>query len=363
MIPLMKVHCPTDIGETLQQVFSTGFVTEGEYSDKFEQAIGEYIGNPNVCLVNSCTSALHLAAHMMDLKEGDEVITTAMTCMATNEPFYHTGATLVFADIDPTTGNIDPKSIEEKITDRTKGIIAVHWGGQPCDMDEIMSLANEYDLKVVEDAAHALRSTYKGKLIGNHGDYVCYSFQAVKHLTTVDGGAIVCKSEEDATRIRKLRWFGLDRQFKCASRWEQDIAECGYKFHMNNINAAIGLRQLETIDLLIDRHIENADYLTRHIDNPKVEVIKCKEDRTSSAWLFSVLVDDKAKFRKHLNENGVATDNAHVNNLRYSVFEKFSADLPGLDKFDSGLMNIPCGWWVSNNDRQHIASVINSYGE
>ena len=191
MIPLMKVHCPTDIGETLQQVFSTGFVTEGEYSDKFEQAIGEYIGNPNVCLVNSCTSALHLAAHMMDLKEGDEVITTAMTCMATNEPFYHTGATLVFADIDPTTGNIDPKSIEEKITDRTKGIIAVHWGGQPCDMDEIMSLANEYDLKVVEDAAHALRSTYKGKLIGNHGDYVCYSFQAVKHLTTVDGGAIV----------------------------------------------------------------------------------------------------------------------------------------------------------------------------
>ena len=362
MIPLMKVHCPENIGQTVQEVFDSGFVTEGEFSDLFEKKFGEYIGNPNTCLVNSCTSALHLAAHMLDLKEGDEVITTSMTCMATNEPFYHTGATLVFADINPKTGNIDPESIKQKVTDKTKAIIVVHWAGQPCDMDEILKIAEENDLKVVEDAAHALRSSYKGKTIGNHGDYICFSFQAVKHLTTVDGGAIACRSEEDAERIRKLRWFGLDRALKCASRWEQDIPECGYKFHMNNINAAIGLRQLETIDDLIDKHQENARYLRENIVNPNIEMMDDHQDRISSCWLFSILVDDKEKFRDYMTKNGVGTDFAHVSNLRYSVFERFRGDrLRGLEAFDSSMMNIPCGWWLTEEDLNKIVSVVNNY--
>ena len=362
MIPLMKVYVPENIGETLQDVFDTGFVTEGDYSDEFEKKLGEYIGNPNTCLVNSCTSALHLAAHMLDLSSEDEVITTAMTCMATNEPFYHTGANLVFADINPKTGNICPDSIREKITEKTKAIIVVHWGGQPCDMEEILDIAEKNKIKVVEDAAHALRSEYKGKKIGNHGDYICFSFQAVKHLTTVDGGAIVCKSEEDATRIRKLRWFGLDRQFKCASRWEQDIPECGYKFHMNNINAVIGLRQLETIDQLIDKHISNARYFRDNIDNPNITIMDSYSDRVSSSWLFSVLVEDKKDFRKYMMDNGIATDSAHVSNLRYSVFDKFKKnDLSGLEFFDSRMMNVPCGWWLTEQDKIKIVKVLNEY--
>ena len=362
MIPLMKVHAPENIGETIQDVFDTGFITEGEYSDMFEKKLGEYIGNPNTCLVNSCTSALHLAAHMLDLSYGDEVITTAMTCMATNEPFYHTGVKLVFADINPGTGNICVESIKKKITSKTKGIVVVHWGGQPCDMNEIMEIAKENDIKVVEDAAHALRSEYKGKRIGNHGDYICFSFQAVKHLSTIDGGAIVCKSEEDAIRIRKLRWFGLDRQFKCASRWDQDIPECGYKFHMNNINAVVGLRQLEHIDRLIDGHIDNANYFRDNITNPNITLMDSYSDRISSSWLFSILVDDKRKFRTYMTENGIGTDSAHVSNLRYSVFEKFNTDdLTGLEIFDSKMMNIPVGWWVSESDRKKIVDLVNGY--
>ena len=362
MIPLMKVHCPENIGQTIQEVFDSGFITEGEHSDLFEEKFGEYIGNKNTCLVNSCTSALHIAAHMLELNSEDEVITTAMTCMATNEPFYHTGAKLVFADINPRTGNISPESIREKITEKTKAIVVVHWAGQPCDMDEILEIANENNLKVVEDAAHALRSSYKGKLIGNHGDYICFSFQAVKHLTTVDGGAIVCKSEEDAKRIRKLRWFGLDRTFKCASRWEQDIPECGYKFHMNNVNAIIGLRQLETIDALIDKHISNSEYLRENIENSKITIMDKQDDRISSSWLFSILVDDKEKFRTYMTENKIGTDSAHVSNLRYSVFEKFKEDtLSGLEEFDSKMMNVPCGWWLSQDDLHKLVDVINNY--
>ena len=358
----MKVHTPPGIAEAVAEVWDSGFVTEGEYSDKFEMAFSEYIGNPNTCLVNSCTNALVLAARVIGIKEGDEVISTAMTCMATNEPFFNCGAKLVFADIDPETGNIDPQSIKAKITNRTKAIVVVHWAGQPCDMDEILQIAKEHNIKVVEDAAHALRSSYKGKIIGNHGDFVCYSFQAVKHLNTADGGAIACKRPEDAERIRKLRWFGLDRKYQGSSRWEQDIPESGFKFHMNNMNAIIGILQLEHVDKLIDKHIENSLLLSKNITNKKVKSLIKKEDRISSSWIHSVLVEDKKHFKNYMTKAGVHVDVAHVSNLRYSVFKNFrDNDLVNLEYFDKRLMNLPCGWWVTKEDLFFIIDLVNNY--
>jgi len=367
MIQLMKVHTPPNIGKILQDVWDSGFVTEGEYSDKFERLFGEYIGNPNVSLTNSCTSALILAGHMCDIKPGDEVITTAMTCMATNEPFYNFGAKLVFADVEKDTGNIDVEDIKRKITNKTKAIVMVHWAGQPCELDVINKLAKEHNIKTIEDAAHAVRSTYRGELIGNHSDYVCFSFQAVKHLTTGDGGAIVCKSEEDIKRLRKLRWFGLDRHFKApmgqppASRWEQDITEVGYKVHMNNINAAIGIEQLKYIDGLIDKHIDNGKYYDGNINNPLIEIPRRVENGESSYWIYSILVKDKQRFKDYLESNGIASDVVHVRNDRYSCFEKFRCDMPGLNYFNERLLNIPVGWWVTEQDRNYIVEVINNY--
>ena len=362
MIPLMKVHTPPGIAEKVGEVWNSGFITEGEYSDKFEREFSEYIGNPNTCLVNSCTNGLVLASRVIGIKEGDEVISTAMTCMATNEPFFNDGAKMVFADIDPTTGNIDPESIKKKITPKTKAIVLVHWAGQPCDMDEILEIAKENNVKVVEDAAHALRSSYKGKLIGNHGDFVCYSFQAVKHLSTADGGAIACKSQEDAERIRKIRWFGLDRKYEGPSRWEQDITESGFKFHMNNTNAVIGLLQLKYVDDLIDKHVYNSNFLRENIDNDRVQCLNLKDDRTSSSWIYSVLVDDKKEFKDYMTSKGIHTDVAHVNNLRYSVFKQFrDPELTNLEFFDSKLMNIPCGWWVTEKELEHIVDAVNNY--
>lgn len=367
MIQLMKVFLPENVGEIVQKVVDTGFVTEGEFSDEFEKKFGEYIDNPNVRLVNSCTSAITLAAHMCDIKPGDEVITTAMTCMATNEPFYNMGAKLIFADIDPETGNIDVADIERKITNKTKAIMMVHWAGQPCAIDEINTLAKKHNIKTIEDAAHALRSTYKGVKIGSHSDYVCFSFQAVKHLTTFDGGAIACKTLEDAERARKLRWFGLDRHFKAppgeppASRWEQDITEVGYKFHMNNINAAIGLEQLKYIDGLIDKHISNGKYYDENIDNPKIKVIKRDQHSQPSYWIYSVLVDDKRKFKDYLEVNNIASDVAHVRNDEYTVFKHLNLPNPGLDEFSSKMINIPVGWWITESEREHIIKTLNNY--
>ena len=369
MIPLMQVHKPKNIGNVLQKVWDSGFVTEGEYSDKFEEKFGHYIGNPNVSLMNSCTSALWMASHMCGVKPGDEVITTAMTCMATNVPFVNMGANLVFADIDPLTGNIDPDSIEEKITKKTRAIVLVHWAGQPCKMDLILDIAKKYQIKVVEDAAHALRARYNDIMIGNHGDYVCFSFQAVKHLTTADGGAIVCKQKEDVDRIRKLRWFGLDRHYKSppgqapASRWEQDIVEAGYKLHMNNLNAAIGLEQLKYIDQIIDKHIENALFFDKHLKNSHITMLKRDPKAEPTFWIYSILVNgNKQKFKDYLEQNKIASDVVHVRNDQYSCFKNFRNNtLEGLKTFSERLLHLPVGWWVSEKDREHIVNIVNDY--
>ena len=363
MIPLFKVHKPEGVGNILEEIFDSGFLTEGEYSDKFEKGFSELIGNPNTCLTNSCTSALDLARHMCDVEKGDEVITTAMTCMATNLPFYNAGAKLVFADIERDTGNIDPESVASKITNKTKAIIVVHWAGQPVNLKRINEIATEHNIPVVEDAAHALNSSYCGKKIGLHSDYVCFSFQAIKHLTTGDGGAILCKTEEGAARIRRTRWFGLDRTIKSAQRWSQDIAEGGYKYHMNNINAFIGLEQLKYINNLTDLHTQNAIRYDKEIDNTKLQKMRRDPNSVSACWIYSLLAEDRLHFQNYLNKNGISSDWVHVRNDRYSVFKDFKTNLPNLDYFEPRLINIPVGWWLSEEEINKIIFIVNNYND
>ncbi len=366
MIPLFKVRCPKKgdrLGKKINDVFKSGMITEGKYSDEFEQMLSDYIGNPNSVLVNSCTSALTLAYRLAGVTQGSEIIVTPLTCMATNEPAFNMGAKLVFADIDPLTGNIDPESVRKKITNKTKAISAVHWAGQPFDISEINSIAKEHGIKVIEDAAHALGASYKGSPIGSphSSDYTCFSFQAIKHLTTGDGGLLACKTKEDSDRAKKLRWFGLDRKYK-GNKWNQDITECGYKFHMNNIIAAIGIQQMKYIDSTVKTHRRNGLYYDKFIDNPRVQKLKRPASSKSSYWIYSLLVDDKESFREHLNSNDIACDEVHVRNDKYSVFSDFKEEeLPGVDEFEKRMLNIPVGWWVKKRAAKRIVDVINKY--
>jgi len=361
MISLFKVHYPEGVGHEIEKVFKSGFITEGEHSDRFENEFGRYVDNLNCSLVNSCTSALTLAYHLCELKPGDEIITTPMTCMATNEPISTFGADLIFADVDPSTGNIDPEDARRKITSKTRAIVGVHWAGDPFEIDEINSIANECDARVIEDAAHALGATYKGKKIGNHSDNVCFSFQAIKHLTTGDGGAIFSKNLEDDERVKKLRWFGLDRKYP-GNRWEQDIIECGYKFHMNNLNAVIGLEQMKYIDKIVSSHRKNGLLLDENIYNSRVKKLSKNSDAESSFWIYTLLVDNQQDFKKHMSSRGIASDVVHMRNDRYSVFKRFQREqLPGIDEFGSRMINIPCGWWLSDNDVKTIIDAVNDY--
>lgn len=360
-IPLFKVHSPPNIGTTIQKVFDSGMLTEGHYSDQFEKLFSSFIENPHTSLVNSCTSALMLACDMAGFSAEDEVISSPMTCLASNIPIAHTKAKIVWADIDPTTGNISPQSVRKRINKKTKGIVAVHWAGQPFDLDAINDIANEHGLTVIEDAAHALGAQYSGKPIGSHSDFVCFSFQAIKHLTTADGGAICSKSSVINDEIRLKRWFGLDRHYP-GTRWEQDVTHLGYKFHMNNLNAAIGIEQMKDIDRIIQKHQDNGRYYDENIHNPLITKLRRDPKASSAHWIYSILCQDRFRLQKYLADHGIATDVVHIRNDHYTLFEDCKrSDLPGLELFSSQLLNIPVGWWISEVERELVVEVLNAY--
>jgi perosamine synthetase len=265
------------------------------------------------------------------------------------------------------TGNISLESIKKKTSPKTKCIVVVHWAGQPVEIKQIYEFASKKGIKVVSDAAHAMGAYHYDSKIGDckYSDFTCFSFQAIKHLTTADGGAICCKNTKDADRVRKIRWFGLDRKFSertGRSRWDQDIVESGFKMHMNNLNAAIGIAQMDHIEDIIGKHIENGKYYDENITNPKIKKMKqCKHSK-SSYWIYSILVDDKKDFMLYAKECGIGCDVVHVRNDKYTVFRHFKAeDTINLDYFSSRLVNIPVGWWVSKKDREYIVDCLNNY--
>lgn len=360
MIPLFKVHMPDTVMKPLEKILRSGYIGQGKVVEQFEVGLAKLIGNPNVLTLNSCTSALHLALRLAGVSHGDEVISTPMTCSATTEPILAHGANIVWADIIRDTGEIDPKSIESKITNKTKAIICVHWGGYPCDLDSINAIGKKHGIKVIEDAAHAMLSTYKRKYIGNHSDFVCFSFQAIKHMTTVDGGALFCKDKEDYERGKLLRWYGLDRESSACFRCEQNIQEYGYKFHMNDVNATIGLEQLNCVKDIVAKHRHNGNYYMQHI-YPKY-LLQYAKDRESAYWLFSILVEDVKSMQEYLKEEGIASSPVHSRNDHYKMTEEFRDDyLLGVDYFAAHQLAIPVGWWLTNSARDYIVGKVNDY--
>lgn len=363
MIPLFKIRYPVGVGEKIESVFASGMITEGELSDKFESAVASLVGNPYTALVNSATSALTLAYRMCGVTPMTEVITTPMTCMATNEPILNAGARIIWADIDPSTGNIDPSTVERLITPKTRAIVGVHWAGQPFDIQAVTDIGRKHGIPVIADAAHALGAFYQGKPVASFCEHTIFSFQAIKHLTTGDGGAITTNGKLSFERLKLLRWFGIDRRYP-GSKWEQDIHECGYKFHMNNITAAIGLEQMKSIDGVITSHkVNGAMYDCSIEDTPKVTKLKRDPTSSSAHWIYSLLVDDPKAFQAFMSKRNIMTDVVHKRNDKYTVFRPFQRDLPGCDSFCPRLMNIPVGWWLSSGDVSHIINSVNEYGE
>jgi dTDP-4-amino-4,6-dideoxygalactose transaminase len=357
-IPLFKVHMPPreQLMPRLESVLYSGQIGEGEIVKQFEAAFGRFVHNPNALSFSSGTAALHTALILAGVRPGDEVISTPMTAEPTNMAVMHAGATPVWADVNPHSGNVSAESVRDRITDRTKAIIVVHYGGVPAAIAPIRAIAEQHGVPVIEDAAHALGASYDGQPIGTHSEYVMYSFQAIKHLTTVDGGMIVCKNPDDLPVGRRVRWFGIDRQ---QPRTTVDVREVGYKYHMNNVTAAIGLAQLECIEPVIKRHIENGCFYERSLSGiPGLAPSTFESRAHPSYWLFTVLAERRDDLIRHLTDAGIECSQSHRRNDQHPVFAASKRELPGLDAFYSRMLHIPCGWWVGDEERQYVADTL-----
>lgn len=351
---------PPAVQEPILTTLSSGFITEGPRVKEFESIVSNYISNPNITATSCCTGAIQIALQLANVGSDDEVISTSMTCQATNQPIMQAGANIVWADIEQDTGNINPSDVERKITEKTKAIMIMHWAGQPCDLDEINEIAKEKNIFVIEDAASAFGSSYKEKMIGNHSDFVCFSFGAVKHITTGDGGILALKNESLLDRAYLLKNQGNDKKAKRSeTEWYFDINEPGWKFGMNDIAATIGICQMEYQKSLLNARYENALYYDQNLVNiPGLSTLHRKTDRKSACWIYTVLVDNKEDLVRMLKENGIGTSIVHQRNDIHSVYAKFKTELPNLDIFYKKMINIPVGWWVTEEDREFIVSVI-----
>ena len=351
-----------EVRDAITRVLYSGYIGEGEEVVAFERDLAARLSSARVVAVNSGTSALHLACHIcIDGADDAEIITTPMTCMATNTPIMQNGARIVWADIDPVTGNVDPDEIASLVTPRTRAIMMVHWGGNPCDIAQILELARSRGIKVIEDAAHALGATYQGHPIGQHSDFVAFSFQAIKQVTSVDGGCLVCKDEQDDVRARLLRWYGIDRNAREATdlRCEIDVAEAGYKFHMNDVSASVGRENLQHLDWILERHRDNAQFYDAAFGgNNRIRVAPENPAGTSAFWLYTIHVGNRDELMQKLWEHGIGASKVHARNDTHSVFAPFVRELPGCDEFNRTHLCIPVGWWLSQSDRDCVAEAV-----
>lgn len=361
-IRLFNPFISVTTNKALQSVFDTGWIGEGPKVKEFEQTVSTIIGNKSLVALNSCTSALELSIDLANLKPGDEVISTPMTCAATNIPFKRRGISLKWADIDPFTGNIDFSCLQHCLSDKTKAIIVMHWGGYPCDLKEIGSFAEKNGLVVIEDAAHAFGSIYKGKLIGNHSDFVCFSFQAIKTITSGDGGILTTRNKDLNKTAKLLRWYGIDREKRDLENfWDYDIKIAGYKYNMNDVTATIGLEGLKSLNEILKIRRDNASYYDELLSNfDHIKLLKYKSDRKSSYYLYTILVEKRDDCIRYLKEHKIGCSIVHKRNDHYSIFDDCVSGVPlnGVDFFYNHLLCIPIGQWLKDGDREYITDIL-----
>lgn len=319
------------------KTLSTTQLAEGPVVKQFENEFSNKFGLRNVVALNSGTSALEMAYELAGIKAGDEVITPVFTCTATNIPLVRLGAKLVFADIDYDL-NVNIEDVQNKITNKTKAIVFVHFGGNARGLDNLVAICRERNITLIEDAAQAVGGTF-GK-----GDFTCISLQAIKTLTSGDGGFLICKHDKDYEKAKKLKWFGYDRELK-QSGVDVDLDLAGYKMHMNDISASIGLGNLRVIDKIL-KHRE--------------EIAQIYRDNGLFAyhWLAGGFTNDYTGLKERMAKNGVEIGKHHYRNDRYTLFKKYKNDCPIMDELESKYFFVPFHYGVSKRDAHKINGLL-----
>jgi len=356
-------HIPKNTIRALKKVFSGRWVGQGPLVDKLEIIFSKkFAANMPSIAVGSGTDALHLAYILADIKKNDEIICPIFTCTATNIPLLYIGAKIKFADIDPETFNIDIDSVKKLITKKTKAIAFVNYGGLPCNLKELNKLAKKHKLVLIQDAAQSLAATYEKKAITKYADFTIFSFQAIKQITSGDGGMLVLKNKSLVKKAKRIRWFGIDRLAKQGGNWENDITEIGYKYQMTDIGAALLLESIKEFGKIKKtRRLIFETYKKILSKNKNVKIVDSKEIKGHANWLFTILVEKKDYLQKKLREKLIETNQVHFRNDRYTIFKKFTQNkkFKNMDSVEEKYLVLPIHTKMKISDAIYIGQQIN----
>jgi UDP-4-amino-4,6-dideoxy-N-acetyl-beta-L-altrosamine transaminase len=367
-IPYGQQWIDEDDIQAVIETLRSDYLTTGPKIKEFEDKLTEVTGAKYAVAISNGTAALHAACFAADIQKGDEVITSPITFAASANCILYMGAKPVFADVDAKTYNLDPQDIRRKITDKTKAIIPVHFTGQPCDMDEILKIAEEYDLMVIEDGAHALGAKYKGRKIGNIGDMTTFSFHPVKHITTGEGGAITTSSEELYEKLLIFRTHGITRDTKKMTKyegsWYYEQQFLGYNYRMTDFQAALGVSQLKKLQLFLEKRREYAKQYDAAFKDVEEIITPYQLPQTVSAWhlyivhlkLHKLTAGRREIFEELRNRNiGV---NVHYIPVYYHPYYQdlgYKKGLcPNAEKLYEGIITLPLFPKMQSEDIEYV---------
>ena len=368
MIPVFRPSMGEEEIRAIEEVLNSGWIGLGPKTKQFEEEFAKYIGVKHAVAVNSATAALHLSLVSLDINAG-EVIVPAITFVSTALAANYVGAKPVFADVEEDTLNISVENIKKKITNKTKAIIPVHYGGYPCKMDEINELAEKHDIKVIEDASHACGSVYKGKKAGALADLGCFSFHAVKNLATGDGGMITTNNEKIKEKLHRLRWCGITKDTFSRTKknysWYYEVPEIGFKYHMNDITAAIGLVQLKKLEQnnekrrRIVKQYNEVFSKTSWIEVPK------EEPNTKSAMHNYVIKVKETKDRDNLIEYLAKKEisaSVHYMPLHlHPIYRQYKAKVPVAEKVWKRLVTLPLYPDMTEEETEKVIDAVKNF--
>lgn len=369
-IPFHKTHTTNEEINAVTEAIKSGWLTMGPKTIEFEEKFKEYIGSKETVSMNSATAALHLALKAIGLKRNDEVILPTNTFIATAEVVTYFDAVPVLCDIEEDTHNIDVTKIESLITNKTKAIIPVHFAGQPCDMDEIYIIAKKYDLKVIEDAAHAIPSEYKGEKVGNlkGTDITCFSFYATKTLSTGEGGMATTNITEYSKSMKINRLHGISKdawdRYTSKGSWYYEIVDNGCKYNTTDLNASLGLIQLKKQDELREkREIIAQKYNSGFKDNENIIIPFVKENRITSWHLYVIKIENRDEIIEKLKEKGVGCSVHFIPVHKHPYYkEKYTFkndEYPISNKVFEKSLSLPIFPDMTNSEIEYVIKTVN----
>jgi len=367
LIPIQRPSIGIDELEEVKKVFESGWLGLGSVVFEFEKKIEEFLGAGHVIAVNTGTSALHIALDGAGIGEGDEVIVPSLTFCASVEAITAVGATPVFCEVKPENLNMDIDDAIRRIRPKTRAIMPVHYCGNPCDMDTLLSIGKEHNILIIEDAAHAFGSSYKGKRIGSFGDITCFSFDPIKNITCGEGGAVVVHDEELAETIRKKRNLGIDREawsrYKEKRSWYYEVTTQGYRYHMSNINAAIGLLQLKKLGRFIERKRQIVKrYNEAFASIEGIGILSWNLEETAPfSYIMRVTNGKRDELIDYLASKGIGSGVHYIPNHLQPLFKAYSTLLPVTESLLREIITLPLFFDMTEKDVEYIINHVKTF--